>query len=71
MSRAAICPPSRRGHSWREIRRPDGLLPHDLLALRVCKRCGEVGQISAQGIVMTTGRRIDLNEVSFHEARRS
>jgi hypothetical protein len=50
------CPPSRRGHSWREM------IPADLPclsapparidpALRICKRCGTRGIVSPQGIV--------------------
>lgn len=56
MSRAAICPPSRRGHTWRE---PEpALLPEvarrDLAALRVCLRCGEFGRVNSQGVVTPT-----------------
>jgi hypothetical protein len=47
------CPPSRRGHAWRELRSPD------LAALRVCRRCGEIGRINEQGIVVATGDRIN------------
>lgn len=50
------CPPSRRGHSWRELTPDD--LPHDSTvprkidpALRICKRCGARGRVSDQGVV--------------------
>jgi hypothetical protein len=49
------CPPSRRGHSWRELTAAD--LPRrtvaELLvpALRLCKRCGALGRVSKQGVI--------------------
>jgi hypothetical protein len=49
------CPPSRRGHSWRELTSAD--LPRravaDLVtpALRLCKRCGALGRVSNQGVI--------------------
>lgn len=50
------CPTSRRGHTWRE---PEpALLPEvprrDLFALRVCQRCGALGRVNAQGVVLAT-----------------
>ncbi len=63
MTRALICPPDRRGHTWR-VPEPallhDHVLPQhpaarrDLAALRVCRRCGTIGRVSAQGIVIAT-----------------
>lgn len=53
------CPPSRRGHSWRELTRAD--LPRraaaELLdpALRLCKRCGALGRVSKQGVIHVVG----------------
>jgi hypothetical protein len=50
------CPPSRRGHSWRELTVVD--LPSgssDALraaaALRICKCCNAFGRVDSQGIV--------------------
>lgn len=50
------CPPSLRGHSWRELYVSD--LPHrssDALkispALRICKRCNTFGRVSKQGVI--------------------
>jgi hypothetical protein len=50
------CPPSRRGHSWRELTVAD--LPSgssDALraaaALRICARCCTFGRVDSQGIV--------------------
>jgi hypothetical protein len=46
------CPPSRRGHAWREVTADD--LPRGEkidLALRVCKRCGKRGRVSNQGVI--------------------
>ena len=50
------CPPSKRGHSWRELR--TGELPKGSIAalkiapaLRVCKRCAALGRVSSQGVV--------------------
>lgn len=48
------CPPSRRGHSWRELRSDE--LPRESIAalkgapaLRVCVRCGKPGRVDSQG----------------------
>lgn len=50
------CPPSRRGHTWRELRLDD--LPRGSIAalkiapaLRVCKRCDALGRVSDQGVI--------------------
>ncbi|HSX22249.1 MAG TPA: hypothetical protein VLE97_05685 [Gaiellaceae bacterium] len=50
------CPPSRRGHSWRELILAD--LPRGSIAalkiapaLRLCKRCGALGRVSGQGVI--------------------
>ena len=58
------CPPSRRGHAWREMhcRLPPsegGPTIRDLAELRICGRCGEVGRVNAQGVVVATGMRIN------------
>ena len=50
------CPPSRRGHSWRELTRVDLVdLPRGSVAiaaaLRLCKRCGTLGRVDSQGII--------------------
>jgi hypothetical protein len=52
------CPPSRRGHTWRELTLAD--LPRGSIAalkiapaLRVCERCGALGRISGQGVIHT------------------
>ena len=54
------CPPSRRGHSWRELTFAD--LPRGSIAaikiapaLRVCKRCGAIGRVSDQGVIHVMG----------------
>ncbi|HSX22373.1 MAG TPA: hypothetical protein VLE97_06310 [Gaiellaceae bacterium] len=44
------CPPSRRGHSWREASADDVGLPDDP-ALRVCKRCGKLGRVNKCGVI--------------------
>lgn len=51
------CPPSRRGHSWRELRFDE--LPRGSIAalkitpaIRVCSRCGKPGRIDAQGRIV-------------------
>lgn len=50
------CPPSRRGHSWRELS-PTDLPPGSVTprkidpALRICKHCGARGRVSNQGVV--------------------
>ena len=50
------CPPSKRGHSWRELTLAD--LPRGSIAaltiapaLRICRRCSTLGRVSAQGVV--------------------
>jgi len=50
------CPPSRRGHSWRELTLAD--LPRGSIAalkiapaLRICKRCNALGRVSSQGVI--------------------
>lgn len=50
------CPPSRRGHSWRELTLAD--LPRGSIAafkiaysLRICKRCNKLGRVSDQGVI--------------------
>lgn len=49
------CPPSRRGHTWREMTPADlprsSAAPQIDPALRVCKRCGVRGHISSQGVI--------------------
>jgi hypothetical protein len=48
------CPPSRRGHTWREANVEDvsvlsaGIDPR---AARICKRCGRLGCVSNQGVI--------------------
>ena len=51
------CPPSRRGHSWRELscRVPPsdgGPTVKDLVEGRVCKRCGALGRVNQQGVIV-------------------
>lgn len=50
------CPPSKRGHSWREMHLAD--LPRGSIAvlkiapaLRLCKKCGALGRVNNQGVV--------------------
>jgi len=55
------CPPSRRGHTWRELTVTDQLGPKlapDMTAdlkigspLRRCKQCGALGRVSNQGVI--------------------
>lgn len=49
------CPPSRRGHSWKELPLvpPSGGGPtiRALLELRKCSRCGAIGRVSKQGVI--------------------
>jgi len=50
------CPPSRRGHDWREanleqdrsVLRTTTLDPR---TIRICKRCGKLGCVSNQGVI--------------------
>jgi hypothetical protein len=63
-----VCPPSRRGHSWRELscRVPPsegGPTIRDLVDLRVCDRCGAIGRVSTQGIVVATGTHINQEKL--------
>lgn len=58
------CPPSRRGHAWRGLScavppSAGGPTIRDLCELRVCRRCGEVGRVNSQGVVVPTGDRVD------------
>lgn len=47
------CPPSRRGHAWRELSAQElaqiGVVD-DPYALRVCGRCGRRGCVTKQGV---------------------
>jgi len=46
-----ICPPSKRGHTWREPE-PTTMptIPRRaLFALRICARCGAFGHVDTQG----------------------
>jgi len=47
------CPPSRRGHAWRELSRIDGPLMKlpNALEIRICKRCQVLGRVSSQGVI--------------------
>ena len=49
------CPPSRRGHSWRELPlvppSEGGPTIRELVQLRKCARCGVFGRVSKQGII--------------------
>jgi len=54
------CPPSRRGHAWRELTAIEskgsainGAVPSTKTTpdLRLCRRCGAFGRVSKQGIV--------------------
>jgi len=52
------CPPSRRGHAWRELTLADQHGPKltrtalkAMLTLRLCARCGTLGHVSNQGVV--------------------
>ncbi len=53
------CPPSRRGHTWRETASDDervlraGLDPR---AARVCQRCGQLGCVNKQGLISLVER---------------
>jgi hypothetical protein len=46
----SCCPPSRRGHTWREQSADDPRATDDP-ALRVCKRCGKLGRVNKQGVI--------------------
>jgi hypothetical protein len=56
-ARRTICPPSRRGHAWRELSqdapRPAEVSPifHPAEA-RLCARCGALGRVNKQGVVV-------------------
>ncbi len=43
------CPPSKRGHTWREARTRRANVDADL---RVCQRCGALGRVNSQGVVL-------------------
>ena len=48
------CPPSHRGHAWREPAPDDLALLGAAInrhALRVCKRCGKLGCVNKQGVI--------------------
>lgn len=48
------CPPSRRGHTWREPISADAPILGDAIrdrANRVCKRCGKLGRVNKQGLI--------------------
>ena len=49
------CPPSRRGHSWRELPlvppSEGGPTIRALLELRTCARCKAFGRASKQGVI--------------------
>ena len=48
------CPPSRRGHAWRESRLDDLAILSAAIgdsALRICKRCGKLGRVNKQGMI--------------------
>ena len=55
----AQCPPSKRGHSWRELNydelRMSSLGSVAALKIvhvvRVCKRCGAPGRVDSQGVI--------------------
>ena len=47
------CPPSRRGHAWRELTAQELSLigsVDDRYALRICDRCGRRGCVNKQGV---------------------
>ena len=50
------CPPSRRGHSWRELRSDElsrgSITALEIPAIRVCSRCGKLGRVDAQGRII-------------------
>ena len=47
------CPPSRRGHTWNKPSLSDVLRQggNSDPALRVCKRCGQLGRVNKQGVI--------------------
>ena len=49
------CPPSRRGHTWREANATNleavREITLDRRAIRVCKRCGKLGCVNGQGVI--------------------
>jgi len=51
VNRALICPPSRRGHTWRELSPSQTVLAQDLLRERICARCGARGRVNKQGLI--------------------
>ena len=45
------CPPSRRGHAWRELTAQElAGATGDRYALRICGRCGRPGLVDKQGV---------------------
>jgi hypothetical protein len=60
-ARAAICPPSRRGHSWRELSADERDIWHMIVGpkqgdatafgLRICAICRAYGAVNKQGLI--------------------
>lgn len=50
------CPPSRRGHTWRELPlvppSQGGPTIRELVEMRTCARCGAIGRVNPQGVVI-------------------
>lgn len=55
--RALICPPSRRGHRWRELTPSERrvvaprLLELCVAFMRTCRNCGVLGFVNDQGLI--------------------
>ncbi len=45
MNREKICPPNRRGHTWKELSESKGD------PRRICARCGTLGRVNKQGLI--------------------
>jgi hypothetical protein len=45
VNREKICPPNRRGHTWRELSKLKGD------PSRICARCGALGRVNKQGLI--------------------
>jgi hypothetical protein len=49
------CPPSRRGHTWRELPlvppSKGGPTIRELFELRRCARCNALGRVNKQGLI--------------------
>ena len=49
------CPPSRRGHTWDKPALSDVLGQRRHAdsdpAIRICKRCGQIGRVNKQGVI--------------------